>query len=98
MKRLWKSAVCAVANYYCEILIDYGKFPKGIYTFDLDSRLGSFGRHAKMVQLSQWVIKEAEDRIVWIKNRSKATPDLLTQDELKKFMWDKLKAEYIKEN
>jgi len=95
MKRLWKSAVCAVANYYCEILIDYGKFPKGIYTFDLDSRLGSFGRHAKMVQLSQWVIKEAEDRIVWIKNRSKATPDLLTQDELKKFMWDKLKAEYI---
>ena len=95
MKRLWKSAVCAVANYYCEILIEHGKFPKGIYTFETDSRLGSFGRHAKMVQLSQWVIKEAEDRIVWIKNRSKATLDLLTQDELKQFMWDKLQAKAV---
>ena len=84
-----------MANYYCEILIDYGKFPKGIYTFEMDSQFGSFGRHAKMVQLSQWVIKEAEDRIVWIKNRSKATPDLLTQDELKQFMWDKLQAKAV---
>jgi len=48
-----------------------------------------------MVQLSQWVIKEAEDRIVWIKNRSKATLDLLTQDELKQFMWDKLQAKAV---
>jgi hypothetical protein len=42
------------------------------------------------------VIKEAEDRIVWIKNRSRVTPDLLTQDELKQFMWTKLKAKEFK--
>jgi hypothetical protein len=82
-------------NYYCEVLRETDKFPKGIYTFEIDSRYGDFGRHMKLVQQSHWVIKEAEDRIVWIKNRLKPCPDLLTQDELKKFMWDKLQAKDI---
>ena len=82
-------------NYYCEILIESNKFPKGIYTFEMDSRLGDFGRHTKLVLQSHWVIKETEDRVVWIKNRSRPCPDLLNQDDLKQFMWDKLRAKVM---
>jgi len=85
-----------MSTYYCEIIIEHGKFPKGIYTFDMDSRFGGWGRYTMMAQLSQWVIKENDGRVVWIKNRSRVTPDFLTQDELKQFMWTKLKAKDFK--
>jgi hypothetical protein len=85
-----------VANYYCQILISHGKYPAGIYTFEIDPKYGMWGKHSNLVQMSHWVWKETEDRVVWIKNRSRATPDLLTQDDLKEFMWVKLKAQEFK--
>jgi hypothetical protein len=82
-----------VANYYCEVIVGHGKYPPGVYTFADDTRYGLWEKqHTIMIGLSNWVWKETEDRVVWIKNRSRATPDLLTPDELKQFMWTKLKA------
>lgn len=84
-----------MANYYCEVIVEHSIYQPGVYTFeDEDLRLG-WGKRAKLVQMSHYVVKESEDRVVWIKNRSRATPDLLTQDELKQFMWTKLKAQNI---
>ena len=96
MKKLWKSAKCAVANLYCEVLVEHCEYPPGVYKFEDDPRYGTWGKHLTLLQMSHWVWKETEDRVVWIKNRSRATPDLLTQDELKEFMWTKLRAQEFK--
>ena len=94
MKKLWKSARCAVANYqyYCEVIVGNGGYQPGVYTFNVDPKYGMWGKHSRLVQMSYWVWKEKEDCVFWIKNRSKPTPDKLTDDELKEFMWTKLKA------
>jgi hypothetical protein len=85
-----------VANYYCEVIVDHSVYKPGVYTFQEDAFNLGWGKRAKLVQMSHYVIKEYEGgRTVWIKNRSRATPDLLTQDELKQFMWTKLKAQNI---
>jgi hypothetical protein len=82
-----------VANYYCEVIVEHGKYPPGVYTFQEDDFNLVWGHRARLVQLSNWVVKEYDGgRPVWIKNRSRPTPDLLNQDDLKQFMWTKLKA------
>ena len=83
-------------QYYCEVIVKRGEYQPGVYTFNVDARYGMWGKHSRLVQLSNWVWKEKEDSVVWIKNRSKPTPDLLTNDELKEFMWTKLKAKEVK--
>jgi hypothetical protein len=86
-----------VVNYYCEVIVEHSKYPPGVYTFEEDEFNLGWGKRAKLVQMSHYVIKEYDGgRTVWIKNRSKPTPDLLTQDELKQFMWIKLKAQEFK--
>lgn len=84
-----------MVNYYCEVLVPHGVYPPGVYTFEFDPVYGMWGKHSRLVQMSNWVWKETEDRVVWIKNRSRATPDLLNEDELKEFMWVKLKAKEL---
>lgn len=96
MKRLWKSVVCAVDNYYCEVLAEHFEYQPGVYTFEIHPKDMVRHKHHNLIQMSHWVWKETGDRVVWIKNRSKATPDLLTQDELKEFMWTKLRAQEFK--
>jgi len=84
-----------VADYYCEVIAEHGDVLPGIYMFTDEARYGLFGNHNRLVQMSHRVSKEANGRVVWIKNRSRAAPDLLTQDELKEFTWIKLKAQTL---
>jgi hypothetical protein len=87
-----------VDTYYCEILDynDLDEYSSGVYSFEEDAdRFLSWGNRTRLVSLSHWVIKETADGPVWLKNRFKASPAPLDQDDLKKFMWDKLRAKNI---
>ena len=86
-----------VDTYYCGIFTDYhdvGGYSPGVYRFEDDNNW-SWPAHAKLISQSQWIIKETENRVVWIKHRFKSAPDHLDQDDLKQFIWDKLKAQHI---
>lgn len=81
-----------MVNYYCQVIVNHATYPAGVYTFSVDTRYGMFGKNSRLVGLSHWAWKETEDGVFWVKNRSKPTPAKLTSDELKEFMWIKLKA------
>ena len=84
-------------NYYCEIIVENGVYRPGVYTFEVDPKYGMYGKYSRLIQLSNWVWKETEKGVFWIKNRSRATPDKLRPDEFGEFMWAKLKAQEFKE-
>lgn len=85
-------------TYYCEILDynDLDEYSSGVYSFEEDAdRFLSWGNRTGLVSLSRWVIKETADGPVWLKNRFKYKHGALDQDDLKQFMWDKLRAKRI---
>ena len=87
-----------MANYYCEIIVEHGKYPPGVYTFEDDARYGLWDKpHTSIVALSHWVCKEATHGVVCIKDKLTGSrlPRMLTEDELKQFMWIKLRAKEV---
>lgn len=85
----------ANAQYYCEVLVTHGTFSPGVYTFDIDPMYGMWGKHSQLVQMSHYTWKETEHGVFWMKNRYPGggkIPSKLTDEELKDFVWIKLKA------
>jgi hypothetical protein len=78
-------------------MVENTGFSPGVYMFEHESEWGLWGKYNKLVQMSQWVCKESDHGVVWIKNKLTGSkiPATLTQDELKQFMWIKLKAQDI---
>lgn len=95
MKKLSKSLKCAVADiqYYCEIRVGHGNYNPGVYSFTVDPNLGMWGKQSRLVQQSDYVWKETEHGVFWMKNRTSGRiPEKLEDNELKDFMWTKLQA------
>jgi len=86
-----------VVNYYCEVIVKNSVYTPGVYTFEIHPKDVVRLNHHNLIQMSHWVWKETEDGVFWLKNRTRATLDKLTTDELKEFMWAKLKAQELKE-
>ena len=87
----------AECQYYCEVRVSHGKYNPGIYSFTVDPVRGMWGKQSMLVQLSDYVWKETEHGVFWMKNRMTGrTPEKLKDDkDLKEFMWNKLKAQNI---
>lgn len=81
-----------IYDIYTEVVVQSKVFEPGVYRFTPDMRFGRFGAHTTLVQFSERTWAETDDGVFWMKNRMKPTPDKLTKDELKEFMWVKLKA------
>jgi hypothetical protein len=85
-------------TYYCEVTFEHSsRYPPGIYTFSDDGRQMGWITRSRLIQISNSVCKETEDGVFWVKNRftGSSVPRTLSQDELKQFMWTKLKAQNI---
>lgn len=86
-----------VNQYYCEIGKTYQSIEAGIYTFNK----GQGTRHAasklRYIDIADRVWKENENGVFWLKQRYKSAslPDKLTGEDLREFMWIKLKAQDI---
>ena len=86
-----------VNQYYCGIGQTYQSIEAGIYTFNK----GQGTRHAasklRYIDIADRVWKENENGVFFIKQRYKSTslPDKLTDEDLREFMWIKLKAQDI---
>lgn len=84
-------------TYYCVVLNENSKYLPGVYTFEDDAHYGLWGNHTMLVHSSHWVVKEAEYGAICIKDKLTGSrlPRKLTPDELKEFMWVKLRARNI---
>ena len=86
-----------INQYYCQIDRTYQSIESGIYTFNK----GQGTRHAasklRYIDIADRVWKENENGVFCLKNchKSISFPDKLMGDELKEFMWIKLKAQDI---
>ena len=83
-------------QYYCEVRVSRAKYDPGVYRFTVDPAYGMWGEQSMLVRLSDYVWKETEHGVFWMKNRTSGTiPEKLGDNELKDFMWIKLKAQEI---
>lgn len=101
MKKLWKSAVCAVGKfrYYCEVKCDYPGRASGVYTFSTDDNKFTT-RDYDIIRRSHIVwrqgprggVKITKDwgayggRFGYVTNNKK---------QMEKFMWIKLQSEEL---
>lgn len=88
---------CAVANYYCELNSALQTYQAGVYLISVDKDgEGSF-EHQKLASLSDRVWKESEHGTYYLKRKSQdfKAAEKLTSEELKEFIWAKLKAQSI---
>jgi hypothetical protein len=101
MKKLLKSAVCAVVNYqyYCEVDIEYPGHPRGIYTFSCPDHLYSSREYYHMVRISNKIWRQGPKGGVKITKDRRALSPLgyITNSEkhMKKFLWIKLQAKEL---
>jgi len=94
-KKLWKSAVCAVGDYYFELadcVVDHysGKYFT-VTNKDILEQLGS--KDLMLVQNSERVWCEEGAGVRYVKHRY---GNMFAPVDLKEFMWIKLKAKEIK--
>ncbi len=85
-----------MANYYCEVIVEHSVYPPGVYTFEVNPKIGMIHRW-KLFQVSHSVWKETEDGVFCVKDKITGSnlPKQLTQDDLKKFVWTKLRAQEV---
>lgn len=87
-----------MVNYYCELNSSLQTHPAGVYLISVDrDGEGSF-EHQKLASFSDRVWKENDHGIYYLKRKSQdfKAAEKLTGEELKEFMWAKLKAHPIK--
>jgi secreted Zn-dependent insulinase-like peptidase len=87
-----------VVNYYCELNSALQTHLAGVYLISVDrDGEGSF-ENQKLASLSDRVWKESEHGTYYLKRKSQdfKAAKKLTGEELKEFMWVKLKAEKLK--
>lgn len=84
-------------QYYCEIDRTYQKVEAGIYTFTKIEGLRHPASKLRYIDIADRVWKENDNGVFWIKHRyrSASIPDKLTEEDMKEFMWIKLKARDI---
>ena len=84
-------------QYYCEIARSYHTIEAGIYTFSKSQGTRHPASKLRYIDIADRVWKENENGVFWLKQRYKSTslPDKLVPEDLKEFMWVKLKAQDI---
>jgi hypothetical protein len=86
-----------VNQYYCEIGKTYQSIEVGLYTFSKGEGIRHNASKLRYIDIADRVWKENENGVFCLKNRYKGLtlPDKLSSDDLKQFMWIKLKAQDI---
>jgi hypothetical protein len=86
-----------VNQYYCELEHGYQSIEAGIYTFNKGQGTRHPASKLRYIDIADRVWKENEVGVFVIKNTHKSVgiPNKLAGDELKEFMWIKLKAQDI---
>jgi hypothetical protein len=78
--------------YYCEIQVSHKQYKPGVYA--IDSKKSSY---FQCLALSNRAWIEDDKGVRWAKHRGKdiQVHPVLSKDELKEFVWAKLKAQFI---
>jgi len=86
-----------VNQYYCQIDRSYQSIDAGIYTFNKGEGTRHPASKLRYIDIADRVWKENDNGVFWLKHRHKSAsvPDKLTSEDLKEFMWVKLKAQDI---
>jgi len=84
-----------VANqYYVEVTVTHSKIPAGFYSIHAENEYTIYytPNALETFELANRVWKENEYGVFFVKHRTKI-PTKLSSEELKEFMWVKLKAQ-----
>lgn len=86
-----------INQYYCQIDTSYQSVEAGIYTFNKGQGTRHPASKLRYIDIADRVWKENENGVFYLKNRHNSIkfPDKLVGDDLKEFMWVKLKAQDI---
>jgi hypothetical protein len=86
-----------VNQYYCQIDNSYQSIEAGIYTFSKSEGTRHPASKLRYIDIADKVWKENDNGVFMLKHRyrSATVPDKLTGEDLKEFMWIKLKAQDI---
>lgn len=81
-----------MAIFYCDVQYPGNQFSPGVYAID-----GKKTNYFQYMMLSNRAWIEDDNGVRWAKNREKDVRDFpaLDKNELKEFVWAKLKAQFI---